>query len=109
MSECWGFEQTRLPLQRHVRNVVGLPVVRLAVAGVDDGPPGVAVGPAVMKLQGPLWILPWWGFPGVAVGPAVMGAPVEGRAVLPWWGFLRRYLLLLEFPMGFLESQWGQP
>ena len=61
-----------------------------------------------MKLEVPLWILPWWGFPGVAVGPAVMGAPVEGRAVLPWWGFLRRYLLLLEFPMGFLESQWGQ-
>ena len=34
------------------------------------------------KLQGSLWILPWWGFPGVAVDPEVMGAPAEGVAVV---------------------------
>ena len=83
--------------------VVGLPAAVLAAVGVADGLPGVAVGPAVMGkpvvelavLGAPVMGVAD-GLPGVVVGPLAVGLPVVG-------------LVLLEWPMGFLESQWGQP
>ena len=53
------------------------------------------------------------GLLGVKVGPAVVGASVAGLAVLgaPVVGMVDRLqgVLLLEWPMGFLESQCGHP
>ena len=83
--------------------MVGLPAAVLAAVGVADGLPGVAVVPAVMGtpvvelavLGAPVMGVAD-GLPGVVVGPLAVGLPVVG-------------LVLLEWPMGFLESQWGQP